>query len=229
VLLTWHRDLTIRIQDISPQLLVSSEEKPLQGSFPRPLPSLTIDLFGVLSDPDVLERCSQGALHEGSMTHAYLAPESLECVVIFKTGEVFIYQLESDGRQLKPTDKDMVSLTHILISPPARYRPVLMIPSSRGPISAFGASDIGRSSSCCPLGRGLLIPGFFAFAHNDGSLVVLDMRGPSFILQDTNSNARRHSLLKHSTADPFVCLNWAIFKLSSGRFGCSYWFIEVLY
>lgn len=143
MLLTWHRDLTIRIQDISPHLLVSSEAKPLQGSFPRPLPSLTIDLFGVLSDAIVLERCSQDDLHEGSLTHVYLTPESLECVAVFKTGDIFIYQLETDARQSKPTDKDIVSLTHILVSPPARYHPVLMIPSGRGPITAFGASDIG--------------------------------------------------------------------------------------
>ena len=88
VLFTWHRDLTIRIQDISPHLLVSSEAKPLKGSFPRPLPSLTIDLFSVLSDPQVLERCSQDTLHEGSLTQVYLTSESLECVVIFKTGDV---------------------------------------------------------------------------------------------------------------------------------------------
>jgi len=155
MLLTWHRDLTIRIQDISPHLLVSSEAKPLQGSFPRPLPSLTIDLFGVLSDPIVLERCSPDVLHEGSLTHVYLTPESLECVAIFKTGDVFIYQLEPDTRQMKPTDKDIISLTHILIPAPARYHPVLMIPSGRGPISAFGASDIGISMLVDPvLGRG---------------------------------------------------------------------------
>ncbi|KAF9654319.1 hypothetical protein BDM02DRAFT_3085840 [Thelephora ganbajun] len=201
VLLTWHRDLTIRIQDISPHLLVSSEAKPLQGSFPRPLPSLTIDPFSVLSDPYALERCSQDTLHEGSLTNVYLTPESLECIAIFKTGDVFIYQLEPDARQLKPTDKGLVSLTHILIPPPARYHPVLMIPSGRGPISALGASDIG----------------FFAFAHNDGSLVVLDMRGPTFILKDTDSNTHRHSFLGHSTADPFVSLHWTIFKLSSEK------------
>ena len=73
----------------------------------------------------------------------YLAPEALECVAIFKTGDVFIYRLESDGSQLKTTDKDMISLAHILIPPPARYRPTLMIPSGGSPISAFGASDIG--------------------------------------------------------------------------------------
>lgn len=76
----------------------------------------------------------------------HLTPESLECLVIFKTGDVVIYQLEPDVRQLKPTDEDMVSLTHILIPPPARHRPVLMIPGGRGPISVFGASDIGRVS-----------------------------------------------------------------------------------
>lgn len=150
MLLTWHRDLTIRIQDITPLLMVSSEVKPLQGPFPRPLPSLTIDLFGVLSDPHVLERCSQDVLHEGSLTHVYLTPESLECLAIFKTGEIFIYQLEPDARQLRPTDKDIVSLSHILVPPPAVYHPVLMIPGSRGPISAFGASDIGKSTPVCP-------------------------------------------------------------------------------
>lgn len=147
MLLTWHRDLTIRIQDISPLLLVSSEAKPLEGSFPRPLPSLTIDLFGVLSDPHVLERCSQDTLNEGSLTYVYLTPESLECLAIFKTGDVFIYQLEPDARELNPPDKDIISLRHILIPSPTRYHPVLMISGSRGPISAFGASDIGKSPS----------------------------------------------------------------------------------
>jgi syntaxin-binding protein 5 len=219
VLLTWHRDLTIRMQDISPLLLISSEAEPLQDSFPRPLPSLTIDLFGVLSDPHVLERCSQNTLHEGSLTHVYFTPESLECLAIFKSGDIFIYQLDPDARLLKPTDKDLVSLIHIPITPPARYHPVLMIPGGKGPISAFGASDIGNSIS-----TGLLqvashgLAGFFAFTRNDGSLTVIDMRGPTFILQDTNSNAnRRQSLLKHSTVDPFVSLSWAIFKLSSGK------------
>lgn len=145
MLLTGHKDLTIRIQDISPHLLVSSEAKPLQGSFPRPLPSLTIDLFNVLSDPLVLERCSQGSLSEGSLARVYIAPESLECLAIFKTGDVFIYQLGPDARQLKPADEDMVSLTHIPIPSPATYHPVLMISGSKGPISAFGASDIGNS------------------------------------------------------------------------------------
>ena len=59
--------------------------------------------------------------------------------------------------------------------------------------------------------------GFFALSYNDGSLVVLDMRGPNFILQDTNSSNRQHSFLKHSTPDPLVSLSWAIFKLSSGQ------------
>ena len=63
------------------------------------------------------------------------------------------------------------------------------------------------------------LPGFFAFAYNDGSLNILDMRGPTFILRDTNPGGdRRHSFLKHSTIDPIVSLNWAIFKLSSGQF-----------
>ena len=85
----------------------------------------------------------------------YLTSESLECVAIFKTGDAFIYQLELDTRQTKPADKDIISLTHIITPAPARYHPVLMIPSGRGPISAFGASDIGISMSFDPaLSRG---------------------------------------------------------------------------
>jgi len=146
----------------------------------------------------------------------YLTPESLECVAIFKTGDIFIYQLEPDGK-LWPTDKDMVSLAHILIPPPAKYRPVLMIPSGRGPVSAFGASDIGMPVLMVPVwvaAHGIL--GFFAFAHTDGSLVVLDMRGPTLILRDTNPSAPQSSFLKQSTVDQFVSLSLAVFRLNSG-------------
>lgn len=157
----------------------------------------------------------------------YLTPESLECVAIFKTGDTFIYQLEPDGK-LKPTDKDMMALAHILIPPPAKYRPVLMIPSGRGPVSAFGASDIGMpvlTVTASAAAHGIL--GFFAFAHTDGSLVVLDMRGPTFILRDTNPGTTRHSFQKHSTVDQFVSLSLAVFKLSSGQFDNSRQFLEI--
>ena len=157
----------------------------------------------------------------------YLTPESLECIAIFKTGDVFIYQLEPDGK-LKPTDKDVISLDHILTHPPAKYRPVLMIPSGRGPVSAFGASDIGMPVlmvTAWAVAHGLL--GFFAFAHTDGSLVVLDMRGPTFILRDTNPGNPRQSFLKHSTVDQFASLSLAVFRLSSGQFGDSYQFLEI--
>lgn len=56
---------------------------------------------------------------------------------------------------------------------------------------------------------------------------MLDMRGPNFILQDTNLNSRQHSFLKHSTADPLVSLSWAIFKLSSGQFDDSHLVPEI--
>ena len=146
----------------------------------------------------------------------YLTLESLECVAIFKTGDVFIYQLEPDGK-LKPTGDDMMSLTHILVPPPTKYRPVLMIPSTRGPVSAFRASDIGRivlMVIAWAVSHGLL--GFFAFAHTDGSLAVLDMRGPTFIFRDGNPGNPRHSFLKHSAVDQFVSLSLAVFRLSSG-------------
>lgn len=74
------------------------------------------------------------------------------------------------------------------------------------------------------------LAGFFAFARNDGSLAVLDMRGPTFIYQDTNSDTnRRASFLKHSTVNPFVSLSWAIFKLCSGQSDYSPMFLELTF
>ena len=54
------------------------------------------------------------------------------------------------------------------------------------------------------------------------------MRGPNFILQDVNSDTyRRHSFLKHSSTDPLVSLDWAIFKLSSGQYDYSRSFLKL--
>lgn len=102
---------------------------------PETTSALPIDSSSVLSaNPHVLERCSEDAL---------LTPESLECLGIFKTGDIFIYQLGSDFGQLKPSNKVGLSLTHILIPSLVRYHPVLsLMILGRKPNSAFEAPDI---------------------------------------------------------------------------------------
>jgi syntaxin-binding protein 5 len=141
-LLTHHRDLTIRFQDISAQLLIGSPSSPVSTAFPHPLPSLTIDLVTVLSDPSVLPLCSSEALQEGSIDCFSISPESLECTVLFKTGDVFVYKFDTEiHAPSNITDKELLSLDHIQTS--STYRPFLMIPSDRGPVSAIATSDIG--------------------------------------------------------------------------------------
>lgn len=148
MLITSHHDLTVRFQDVSVQLLISSSSSPISTAFPGPLPSLAIDLVTALSDESVLPRCSPEALQEGSIRQVSISPESLECAIILKTGELFIYKLNSEDEVSGAiTDKELISLQHIPSTPLARYRPALMMASERGPVAAFASSDIGELDS----------------------------------------------------------------------------------
>lgn len=147
ILITSHNDLIVRIQDISVQLLVGSNSCPISSSFPASIPSLTIDLVTALSDESVLPRCSPEALQEGSIQKVFLSTESLECSIILKTGEIFIYRLDSKDEYTNAVpDKELVSLTHIPTTPHIRYRPFLMVTSERGPVMTFASADIGEFS-----------------------------------------------------------------------------------
>jgi syntaxin-binding protein 5 len=127
--------------------LVGPDSSPISAPFPRPLPNLTIDLVTVMSDPVVLSKCPPEALQEGSIHCVYIGPESLECTVVLKTGDLFVYRLGPEENYSVVTDNELVSLRHIACSKDARYQPALMIPSTKGPVATFASSDIGDFSS----------------------------------------------------------------------------------
>ncbi|KAK7695037.1 hypothetical protein QCA50_002225 [Cerrena zonata] len=199
VLITYHRDLIVRFQDLTAKLLVSSETSPLTSSFPNPIPHLAIDLTPVLSEPAIATRTSPRFFDEARIQYVQLATECLECGIVLQTGEVVIYRLDhgeaSSTSQTVLEDKELIGLSHIVPQTGHKYRPAFMFMSGRGPMSAFALSDIG----------------FLASAYDDGSLFIVDMRGPRVILRDTSGTKEEHRSLFHGPeANPVVSLTWTV-------------------
>lgn len=100
-------------------------------------------------------------------------------------------------------DKELVGLSHISPQPGRKFRPAFALIAGHGTICAFALSDIG----------------FLASAYADGSLFVVDMRGPKIILRDTSgTKEENHSLLHGHQANPVVSLTWTVTGTSTGTF-----------
>ncbi|TCD68310.1 hypothetical protein EIP91_011169 [Steccherinum ochraceum] len=127
IFMTIHGDLTVRFQDMSAQLLISSDASPLHQFFPNPLHALTLDLTCVLGDPAIATRTSAQFIDQARIASAHLAPESLECAVVLRTGE----------------DEEFVSLDHIPTILGCRFRPAFAILAVMGSVTSFAISDIG--------------------------------------------------------------------------------------
>ncbi|KAI0783299.1 lethal giant larvae like, C-terminal-domain-containing protein [Abortiporus biennis] len=198
LLITQHRDLKVRFQDLSAQLLISSDESPLTSSFPNLLPALTIDLTSVLTDPAVFTRTSSHFIDEARIDSVFFATESLECAISLKSGDVILYRLISEGTSTSHVnlqDEELISMQHIPLQVGERFRPLLMIMSNRGKVTACALSDVG----------------FLAVAYEDGSTFIVDMRGPRLILRDTvGAKSHRHSFLGKHENEPVTQLTWTV-------------------
>lgn len=175
ILITHHPDFVVRFQDFSSQLLLSSPEAPLSSAFPSELPALTIELASLLADPSLhftpshsIRRSSPIPSHPSSRTPSvssinpeesprihsvHLASESLECVIVLRTGAVVLYRLDmpneatSFPRKELP-DNELVSLEHTDVRAGLRYHPFLGVKPTHGQVSACAISDVGVSFSC---------------------------------------------------------------------------------
>ncbi|KAI0705856.1 lethal giant larvae like, C-terminal-domain-containing protein [Cytidiella melzeri] len=200
VLATHHTDLTVRFRDLSAQLLVSSDTAPLQTDFPAPLPELTIDLLTILAEPPISSRTSPKLVEEARITSSCLATQSLECAIVLHTGEIAVFRQGSSTQEglshRELGDPELISTSHIPVPFDRKFHPSFLMFAKRGPVTACSLSDIG----------------FLASAFQDGSLFVVDMRGPTVIsrrLPEETANKRR-SFLHRSEPDPVRDLTWTI-------------------
>ncbi|CAL1694488.1 unnamed protein product [Somion occarium] len=199
ILITYHRNLTIRFQDLTARLLLSSDTSPLTNAFPNPLPALTINLTTILADPAVATRATPKFLEEARIQSVQFASESRECGIILQTGEIALYRLAHGetptGIATMSEDKELVSLQHLHPQPGDKFHPIFMLMAGRGAVAAVGLSDIG----------------FLAASYADGSLFVVDMRGPTIILRDmSGTRAGKQSLRHRREEDPVVSLTWTV-------------------
>ncbi|KAJ3721812.1 lethal giant larvae like, C-terminal-domain-containing protein [Lentinula raphanica] len=196
IALTWHADLSIHLWDVSAQLLHKFKPDPIDCEFPNPLPNLTIDTNLVLTTPSVASKLLTPEL---KIQTVELAPDSLECAVVFSSGLVIIYRLVSPPNTVPfedLPDAELVSLKHLSPdSSKSKFSPYFALLPTRGQLSACAIADIG----------------FLAVAYADGSLFVVDMRGPTIILRHGIKTKSRHSLGLHmGQDDAIVCLEWTI-------------------
>ncbi|KAE9409115.1 hypothetical protein BT96DRAFT_953546 [Gymnopus androsaceus JB14] len=186
--ITWYADLSVQLWDVSAQLLQKFKPDPLDCDFPSPLPNLIIDTNTVLT-----------AASNPYIQFVEMASESLECAIVFSTGMVVIYRLIPPSANPTPReelpDAELLSLKHL--SPPmdSRFSPYFALLPDKGQVSACSLADVG----------------FLAVAYVDGSLYVVDMRGPNIILRHGKSKSR-HSMVigMGSETDVATCLRWTI-------------------
>ncbi|KAG7452249.1 WD40 containing snare-dependent exocytosis protein [Guyanagaster necrorhizus] len=208
ILITCHQNLTVRFYDISVQLLVAARPHPVQYDFPTPLPHLTMDLSFLVLDPWVFKQISTTTTAPLSIQSVLFSSESLESAVVMSTGNVLVFRLKDEQDNLPPyrecEDRELTYLEHLGVSTGYKYAPYIILSPTKGPTTACAISDIG----------------FLSVAYGDGSLYIIDLRGPRILFyRDPKSKARnKHSIglhLSDHTSEPFVSLTWTISVLES--------------
>ncbi|KAF9041832.1 hypothetical protein BDZ89DRAFT_1060198 [Hymenopellis radicata] len=208
ILITHTNDLTVHFYDMSTQLLLTVRPDPVDFDFPNPLPHLTIDLNLLVYDPAVAERIVPRSDLPVAIHSVHFASESLEVVVTLSTGDLFVFRLYSGqhdpGAYRKSTNPEFVYLDHLTLGRGYRYSPFVMFSPAKGSITACANCDVG----------------FMAVGYSDGSLYVIDLRGPTILLrQGPESKAKRHSIvpLGHRSVDPITSLTWTVSPLSTDK------------
>ncbi|KAG2117950.1 lethal giant larvae like, C-terminal-domain-containing protein [Suillus discolor] len=188
ILITCHRDSTVRFYDASPQLLISSSTSPLQKHYPFAIHDLTIDLscLPLSSAPEVAT--------------VQVAPESLECIVLLKSGDLLVYRLNTT--QVDPPieiegNTEFVLLRNVALRPGTRYHPFLMLPRGNVSLTCCALSDIG----------------FIGVGYIDGSVAVIDLRRPS-LLKPQRQKRQSKLLVRNQDGDPVVSLTWTVSAVS---------------
>ena len=221
IVITKNADLTIRFLDISVQLLILKPPCPFTSAFPRFLPPLSIDILA-LAVSEIVAHVPSGYSKRVRINEVQLAIESLEVGLVLSGGEVLVYRMadhqNATARQLP--DKRLVSLEHVSVGDGLRFKPYFMV-TADSTVCAFSISDVGEYAShiyeSFPYVFSL---GFASVASANGSLMVIDMRGPRVILQAGKAQQTTHHVFLHRNSpgtDPVLSLAWAISGVKSGE------------
>lgn len=198
MLVTHHKDLTIRYQDISPQLLIGSVQEPLPTQYPAPLHNLTIYLIDILEDDQVRSVTRFASPMDAEIQSAYLTAESSECCVVLRTGHVFAFKFSLSERPASrrfDIHEDVLRLTP-LPGRPVSFQPLALINNTFGQVECCEFSEIG-TGNLLKIRFSLSSIGFIAISYRSGALIVADLRVPCVIYRDSGKVQKRISLAVH--------------------------------
>jgi hypothetical protein len=95
---------------------------------------------------------SPSFISKTEISSVHLAGESLECAVVFKTGELALYRLGSvapaDMIYREAEDKELIIVEHIPVPNNQRYHPYFILAPGLGQVITCALSDIGEFSPC---------------------------------------------------------------------------------
>jgi hypothetical protein len=139
--------MTIRFQDLDPQLLTSSPEEPLSSSFPQLVDELTIDILELLADSTVSMHFPPPLLQSIEVVTVHLSSQTLDAVITLSSGAAILYRLDAVPAMYRDeVDNEIICLENVTTSSERRFHPTLMVLTQHGGVSTLAISDIGLSS-----------------------------------------------------------------------------------
>ncbi|KAF9567769.1 WD40 containing snare-dependent exocytosis protein [Agrocybe pediades] len=182
MLMTFNQDLSVEFFDISTQLLIPSSGDSVEQEWPEHLPGLSISPRELLDDPEFVEVLSS-PVDNISVISAQIAPEGLECAIALSSGDLLVYHPASNrnnpGTSKVVNDAQITLLTHVNPQIGRRLAPYFAFTPMRGPVETFALADTG----------------FLAVSYQDGSLFIIDLRGPRVIFTKTEKKSKRVSMM----------------------------------
>ena len=128
---------------MSPQLLIPTNDTPLDQDFPKPLPGFTIYPDELLDDSSIA-KILQPHIENLKIHSVHVAPEALECAVALTSGDIVVYHSAMGLSPSKVTvDMEIILLDHIHPSPGRRFEPYFMLNPNRGLVATCAMSDTG--------------------------------------------------------------------------------------
>ena len=213
ILITYSRDLRVFLSDVSAQLLISPQQEPLTNHFPHPLPGLTVDIGAVWEA--LIARGKRDASKPPSIQAISFAPDAVEVATTLNTGDVVVHRSAPVSKNMVVADEDITVLFSVQQDPRSKLYPYFAL---KGPdqVEACSISDIGGCHySWCSYWPDQST-GFLAVSYTNGSLVVVDMRGPRVIYKRMQGGKERHRLSLHQSADVPRALTWTVSSLNEG-------------
>jgi syntaxin-binding protein 5 len=114
--------------------------------------TFTIELTSLLTDSSVMAHTSSSFIAQASIGSVHFAEESLECAVVFKSGELALYRLSRVAKEdviyQEAEDKEVIIVEHVPVPNNRKYRPFFLLVPGLGAVTACALSDIGELFPC---------------------------------------------------------------------------------